>query len=234
MDLKEESLVADARRHWYYSAKTAAMLRLLDGAMPTEVLDVGAGSGFFSRALLRDTHCARAVCVDPGYPAESDATEAGKPIAFRQQVTSSDADVVLMMDVLEHVADDAALVAEYAARVRPGACFLVTVPAFQWLWSGHDVLLEHFRRYTLRQIEAAVGGGGLRVERGCYYYGAVLPLAAATRFVARVRGGPAKSQMGDVPAPVSAILKTVCQAELAVMRHNRIGGLTACVVARKP
>ena len=101
-----------------------------------------------------------------------------------------------MMDVLEHVPDDAALVAEYAARVPPGARFLITVPAFQWMWSGHDVLLEHFRRYTLRQIEAAVSRGGLRVERGCYFYGGVLPLAAATRLAARLRGGPAKSADG--------------------------------------
>ena len=236
MDLKEESLVADPGRHWYYRAKIAAVLRLLDGRAPVEVLDVGAGSGLFSRALLRATTAARAVCVDPGYPADSDAVEAGKPLLFRRQVTGSAADLVLMMDVLEHVPDDAGLVATYAAQVRPGTRFLVTVPAFRWMWSGHDVLLEHYRRYTLREVEAAVTAGGLRVVRGCYFYGGVLPIAAATRLAARAwrPNAAPRSQMSDLPRPVSAALAAICSVELTVMRHNRVGGLSACVVAVKP
>ena len=232
MDLKEASLVADPARHWYYQAKTAAMLRLLDGCAPLEVLDVGAGSGLFSRALLRATTMRRAICVDPGYQADSDALEAGKPIGFRREVDSSAADLVLMMDVLEHVPDDAGLVATYAARVRGGTRFLVTVPAFMALWSGHDVMLEHFRRYTLRRLEAVVTAGGLRVTRGCYFYGGVLPIAAATR-LGRRRKAP-RSQMADLPGPVSAVLAAICRAELAIMRHNRLGGLSACVLAVKP
>ena len=58
-----------------------------------------------------------------------------------------------MMDVLEHVDNDAGLVRHYATKVPSGAHFLVTVPAFRFLWSGHDVFLEHKRRYTLAEIE---------------------------------------------------------------------------------
>lgn len=236
MDLKEEALVADPARHWYYRAKVGAMLRLLDGRPPTSVLDVGAGSGLFSRALLGRTTAARAVCVDPGYPADSDVAEAGKPLAFRRSVDGSDADLVLMMDVLEHVPDDAGLVATYTRKVASGTRFLVTVPAFMWMWSGHDVLLEHYRRYTLRQIEATLVAGGLAVARGCYFYGGVLPIAAATRLAARALrpNAAARSQMSDLPRPASALLGAICAAELAVMRHNRLGGLSACVVAVKP
>lgn len=236
MDLKEADLVADAGRHWYYRAKTAAMLRLLDGAPASDILDVGAGSGLFSRALLRRTDAARAVCVDPGYAADHDDDVRGKPLLFRRAVGQSAADLVLMMDVLEHVADDRALVASYVARVGPGTRFLVTVPAFRWLWSRHDVLLEHHRRYTLREVEQALSAAGLRVTRGCYFYAGVLPLAAVSRKLGdllRPRA-PARSQMADLPAPVSALLTAICGIELGVMRHNRLGGLTACVVAVKP
>ncbi len=232
MDLQEASLVADPARHWYYRAKTAAMLRLLDRRVPVEVLDVGAGSGLFSRALLRETTAARATCVDPGYPTDRDVVEFGKPLGFRRRIDASAADLVLMMDVLEHVPDDAGLVATYAAQVQAGTRFLVTVPAFMSLWSGHDVPLRHYRRYTLRQLETAVTTGGLRVIRGCYFFGGVLPIAAATRLGARP--STPRSQMADVPGPVSAVLAAICRVELAVMRHNRLGGLTACVVAVKP
>jgi hypothetical protein len=57
------------------------------------------------------------------------------------------------MDVIEHVEDDVGLVREYANKVAPGTRFITTVPAFMWLWSGHDVFLEYFRRYTLRGSE---------------------------------------------------------------------------------
>ena len=236
MDLKEADLVADAARHWYYRAKTAAMLRLLDAAPALDVLDVGAGSGLFSRAMLGRTEAARAVCVDPGYAADHDDEENGKPLLFRREIGPSPADLVLMMDVLEHVADDRELVASYAARVGSGTRFLVTVPAFGWLWSGHDVLLEHYRRYTLREIERVLVAAGLRVTCGCYFYAGALPLAAISRKLGHVMRphAPPRSQMADLPGPVSALLTAVCGAELRIMRHNRLGGLSACVVAVKP
>ncbi len=236
MDLKEADLVADAARHWYYRAKTAAMLRLLDAEPASDILDVGAGSGLFSRAMLRRTNAARAVCVDPGYPADRDDREHGKPLLFRREIGPSAADLVLMMDVLEHVPDDRGLVASYVARVASGTRFLVTVPAFGWMWSGHDVRLEHFRRYTLREIERALVAAGLRVTLGCYFYAGVLPIAALSRklgHLLRPRAA-ARSQMADLPAPVSAVLSAICGAELRLMRHNRLGGLSACVVAVKP
>jgi hypothetical protein len=68
----------------------------------------------------------------------------GKPLLFRRSVDQSDADLVLLMDVIEHVEDDVGLVREYANKVAPGTRFITTVPAFMWLWSGHDVFLEHF------------------------------------------------------------------------------------------
>ena len=86
-----------------------------------------------------------------------------------------------MMDVLEHVDDDRGLVRHYAGKVPAGAHFLVTVPAFRFLWSGHDVFLEHKRRYRLREIEATMRDAGLEIVRGAYYFGLIFPLAAAVR-----------------------------------------------------
>ena len=60
---------------------------------------------------------------------------------------------MLLMDVIEHIEDDVGLVGEYVNKVAPGTQFIATVPAFMWLWSGHDVFLEHVRRYTLPRIE---------------------------------------------------------------------------------
>jgi SAM-dependent methyltransferase len=166
MDIKEEGLIkGDIAKHWYYRAKLAALHRMLAQRDPTLILDVGAGLGFFSGSLLESTNAWAATCVDPGYPEDRDEERIGKPLFFRRSVDQSDADLVLLMDVIEHVEDDVGLVREYVNKVAPGTRFIATVPAFMWLWSGHDVFLEHVRRYTLPRIERVLQAGGLTVAR---------------------------------------------------------------------
>lgn len=237
MDLKEEHVLGDqVHSHWYYRAKLAALMALLGHRNHNEILDIGAGSGYFSRALLARTAAARATCVDLGYPTDRDETAAGKPIAFRRHIDSSNADLVLMMDVIEHVADDVGLVADYVGKVPSGARFAVTVPAFMWLWSGHDVFLEHHRRYTLAGIEAVLRRAGLRVETGAYFYGALLPLVAAVRMAKRLTQGPdtPTSDLKRASPWLNSLLYGVCRAEVAVMRLNRLAGTSVLVRAVKP
>ena len=106
MDIKEEGLIkGDIAKHWYYRAKLAALHRMLAQRDPTLILDVGAGLGFFSGSLLESTNAWAATCVDPGYPEDRDEERVGKPLFFRRSVQESDADLVLLMDVIEHVED---------------------------------------------------------------------------------------------------------------------------------
>lgn len=237
MDLKEEGLITgNVGEHWYYRAKLAALRRMIPEPAPTSILDVGAGLGFFSGSLLQSTNARSATCVDSGYPEERDDTCAGKPLLFRQSIDRSDADLVLLMDVIEHVENDVRLVREYTDKVAPGTRFIVTVPAFMWLWSGHDVFLEHFRRYSLAGIEHVMREGGLTVQRGCYFYGFLLPVVAISRGVERIkhRGHhEARSQMQEFGPALNAVCWSVCRAELPLFRANRMAGLTAFVQAVK-
>jgi SAM-dependent methyltransferase len=236
MDLKEEHLLSDmVKSHWYYRAKLAALLAITRRVPVTRVLDVGAGSGYFSKALLEHTAALGAVCVDLGYPEDRDETMFGKPLAFRNSLAASDADLVLMMDVIEHVEDDRGLVADYVAKVAAGTRFVVTVPAFMWLWSGHDVFLEHFRRYTLPQMEGVLRAAGLTIETGQYFYGGVLPLVAGVRAAKRLGGGVVapESDMRRYGPGLNALLYGVCRAEVAVMGLNRLGGTSVLVRAVK-
>ncbi len=184
MDLKEEAILGDhIDAHWYYRAKAAALLRDLSNYKPTSVLDIGAGSGFFSRQLLQRTDVQRATCVDTGYPHDRDELECGKAIAFRRAIAQSDADLVLAMDVIEHVADVEEMMRPYVDLVAAGTRFVFSVPAFGFLWSGHDVFLGHHRRYTLHSLERTARNCGLVVDWSHYYYGAVFPIAAGLRLV---------------------------------------------------
>lgn len=234
MDLKEEDILgADIGRHWYYRSKAAALRRMVGPLASKHILDIGAGSGFFSRHLLAECGAQSALCVDIGYPSDHDDSEGGKPVLYRRDTGPTDCDLVLMMDVLEHVDDDRGLVRHYAAKVPAGAHFLVTVPAFRFLWSGHDVFLEHKRRYRLGEIEASLVGAGLQVVRGAYYFGFVFPLAAAARLATRNTTEP-RSSLKKHDALTNGILTTVCAAELPLFPVNRLAGLSAFVLARKP
>jgi len=234
MDLKEEDILgSDIGRHWYYRSKAAALSRMVGALAPQRLLDVGAGSGFFSRHLLTEGGAQSALCVDVGYPAGRDETVAGKPVLFRRDCGETDCDLVLMMDVLEHVENDAGLVRHYAAKVPSGAHFLVTVPAFRFLWSGHDVFLEHKRRYTLAEIEQTMRTAGLDVVRGAYFFGAIFPLAAAVRLATRRDRAP-RSSLKKHGALANGLLAAACAMELPLFPINRLAGLSAFVLARKP
>jgi len=234
MDLKEEDILgADIGRHWYYRSKAAALRRMVGPLGPQRLLDVGAGSGFFSRHLLTEGGAQSALCVDVGYERDRDETLDGKPVLYRRDCGVTDCDLVLMMDVLEHVDNDAGLVRHYAAKVPSGAHFLVTVPAFRFLWSGHDAFLEHKRRYTLPEIEATLRDAGLIVVKGAYFFGFIFPLAAAVRLATRGDTRP-RSSLSKQGALTNGLLTAACTVELPVFPINRLAGLSAFVLARKP
>ena len=237
MDIKEQHILGDAiGRHWYYRAKGSAMRRLVGSGPFRHVLDVGAGSGFFSRLLL-EHGAGEATCVDPGYAVESQTVHAGHTLQFVQGIRAFDGDLVLMMDVLEHVDDDTGLLREYADKSRPGTRFLISVPAFMWMWSGHDVFLEHRRRYTLTGLDAVVRAAGLSPLHLCYFYGLSLPLAAVQRGLQRLRHGGkivAECQLKPHSAAVNAALDALCRLETGFFQHNTLAGLTVFCLAEKP
>jgi SAM-dependent methyltransferase len=233
MDVKEEAILGNALDdHWYYRSKGRALLRMLSGIPFLKVMDIGAGSGIFSKLLLRNG-ASSATCVDPAYPtAMRDQPYAGKVIHFRRKPDGEKADLVLLMDVLEHVDDDLGLLNEAVHNSAEKAYILITVPAFEFLFSAHDRFLEHKRRYTLRQVEDLVKSAGLEVISGCYFFGMLFPLVAALRF--REKNAAPKSNLRIHSRFVNGILKIAHWFEVAFFKLNRFAGLTVFCLARKP
>ena len=233
MDLKEQhALGAQADTHWYYVSKASMISRHLPPRRGT-VLDVGAGVGWFGKWLIRNAGVGRCICVDPGYDAPQRASEElGDRLQFVQHVETTDADVVLMMDVLEHVDDDVALLKDYLAKAKPGTTFIVTVPAFEFLWSSHDDFLEHRRRYTIRSLRETIRRAGAEPDSIHYFFATVLPPAMLVRLLRR-NAPPDRSDMGPVPGIVNTILTALCRMEGVVSRFNRIGGLSVVATFRK-
>jgi hypothetical protein len=240
MDLKERHILgSEAKTHWYYVSKGRALRSLLAGLRVPELLDVGAGSGVFARQFLEAGVCRRAVCVDPNYSAEHVERDGEREIEFLRSVGRVTQPLILMIDILEHVEDDGALLRSYADRAPTGAHVLISVPAFQFLWSGHDVFLEHRRRYTRAQVEALVRRAGLEVVCSRYFFAILFPLIVLLRLrdAWRLRRDEmaARSALTRQPPLVNAVLTALHSLErLSLLRFNRLAGLSVFCLARRP
>lgn len=228
MDLKEIG-DADPQTHWYYQSKLVAIRRAVEKWSPerSQIVDVGAGSGFFSREIARFDLDETVVCVDPNYAQDWDE-EQGR-LRFVRSGDGVTGDTYLFVDVLEHVPDDVALLRQYVASSSPGSTFYITVPAFMSLWSGHDVFLEHYRRYRLSEVVRVAQAAGLQVLHHRYLFGSVFPPAWLVRKLRRRQSG---SDMSAVPSPLNTALRAIVSTEHRY-DWNRAFGLTAFVVARR-
>lgn len=238
MDLKEENILGeDIIKHWYYVSKTEALLYLIRELQYSKILDVGAGSGFFSHQLLKSTEAKEAFCLDIAYEVEKeDIISYKKSISFIKHCEKIDADLILMMDILEHVDNDNEFLDDYINKVPSGSYFLITVPAFSFLWSSHDIFLGHKRRYNLSQLERLVNSSGLIIKSISYYYAVVFPLALATRLVGNLfntsKNIP-KSQLISHHPIINRILISFCRYEIPFIKINKMFGLTIFCLAYK-
>ncbi|MGH1403240.1 MAG: class I SAM-dependent methyltransferase [Alphaproteobacteria bacterium] len=232
MDLKEEDILGDKiHDHWYYVSKGRAMRKFLNGVNVDEVLDVGAGSGIFARQLLDHNMSKSAVCVDPNYAEETQEMHNGKQISFVKSLDKTTQKLALMMDVLEHVPDDVALLREYSDTMDVGSQVFITVPAFQFMWSGHDVFLEHYRRYTIEMMEESIKNAGLKPVKSRYFFGSLFPVVAGIRLTKKAlfeRGElEAKSELKLYPDWLNFALTHIHDIErVAMLPFNKAFGLS--------
>ena len=230
MDLKELALV-DPRTHWYYQSKLAGIRRILGPVLQrmTTIVDVGAGSGFFSIALASELSDARVICIDPNYE-DLDAIQQDD-VRFVRHANSEDlaaADAMLFIDVLEHVDDAQGLLQSYVNSAKSGCFMVISVPAFMSLWSPHDEFLEHKHRYTLQEIEGLARSTGLRVVRGRYLFASIVGPVWASRRLRRSQ--PPASDLKPVPRWINQLLKSITSLEHRVT-STRVAGLSAVVLA---
>jgi SAM-dependent methyltransferase len=117
-------------------------------------------------------------------------------------------DLIAILDVIEHIDEDEAGLESLARKLKPGGKILITVPAFPWMWSAHDVVNHHKRRYTKKTLRALVAAAGLRIEMMSWFNSLLFPLAATARLAGRLTG---KEDSDDKlpPGPVNALFEWI-------------------------
>ena len=140
------------------------------------------------------------------------------------------------LDVIEHTPDDRATLAELRRVTRPGGLLVVTVPAYQALWSWHDVVNRHFRRYDSASLRAAAREAGWDVVRDTHFNSLLLAPAAAVRLAQRRRHAHPRSDLELTPPALDGLLELPLRLEAGLVRAGlRLpAGLSLLAVLRHP
>jgi SAM-dependent methyltransferase len=186
-------LAAAEERHFWFQARQRLILRALRRHFPRagRLLEIGCGTGFILAGVRREF---------PGIVlAGSDSRTEGLAFAAARlpgvELLQMDArhipfraefDVIGAFDVIEHIDDDEAALAEMREAVRPGGGIVLTVPQHPWLWSEVDAFSHHKRRYTRNELLAKLHRVGFQPARVTSFCSVVLPLLAAARLRSRL------------------------------------------------
>jgi SAM-dependent methyltransferase len=211
-------------RHWWYRGRRRVLARVIDGlALPARarILDAGCGSGRNMVDLAR-RGTVTGIEVSDASVALARERGAGEVIAgsvMQMPFADDSFDLAACLDVIEHLEDDLGALRELRRVVAPGGALLVTVPAYQWLWSGHDEVNHHQRRYTAGSLRRVAEQAGWRQARSTHFNSLLLPVAVALRVLDRFSRKTTESSL-DLwvpPAPLNWLLERPLLLEAALI-----------------
>jgi SAM-dependent methyltransferase len=211
-------------RHWWYQGRRRVLERAIERlGLPehARVLDAGCGSG---RNMVELARYGVVTGVELSDTSVALARERGVGEVLEGSVMNMPFDegafdLTVSLDVIEHLQDDVGALRELRRVTKPGGALLVTVPAYQWLWSGHDVVNHHHRRYNRRTLLAAAESGGWHLESSTHFNSLLLPVAILLRALERFKPSTTKSSL-DLwipPAPLNWALRQPLRLEAAVI-----------------
>lgn len=208
--------------HWWVEARLRLISSFLgDIKPPALALDVGAGTGKTLKFFIEKF--GRALGVEPSPEALRLAGRAEilkhtiRGRAESLPIKSDSLDLVSALDVIEHLKDDMVGLREINRVLKKGGTLLITVPAFSFLWSYHDEINHHYRRYSKRELIEKIEKSGFRIARETYFYFLFFPLIAVLRIIRNNLKGRSSSKPSDIkplPGVVNRLLLILMSVEV--------------------
>ena len=242
--------VIEEDKHWWFASRTRALFNMMDGFIPDRdkrILDVGCGAGNMSHHLSR---YGSVIGIENNPKPIEIAHERGYDVRLGQAedmpFEDTSFDLITALDVIEHCEDDMAILSECHRVCVPGGLIVITVPAFQWLWSHNDEINHHYRRYSGEELRSRLAEVGFQVRRLAYNNFFVFPMAAA---LIRLRQSSGEApelaapdtddeayqvEMEPASPPVNTVLTAVGWVEAALLRwvNLPVGTSIICIAER--
>jgi SAM-dependent methyltransferase len=206
------------QKHWWYRARRKVLADLIrrEASPPPDarILEIGCGTGH-NFEVLKQFGSVDAIELDDESRAIAEQRLGRKimtsPLPELAGVRDG-YDLVAALDVIEHIDDDAAALAVIATKLKPGGKFVMAVPAHRWMWSAHDVVNHHKRRYSKVGLKRLVEGSPMKLEKIGYFNSLLFPLAVAQRLASKARGKD-DAEVKLPSAPLNRALESVFGAE---------------------
>lgn len=243
MDAKVYQRVAEVEdSHWWFVARREILARAIAGlGLPrgARILEVGCGSGGnlpmlarYGQVYATETEPAAIDCARRRGCAQVEAGRLPQALPF----ADTSFDLVLMSDVLEHLAEEEPALRAIHARLADDAWLMLTVPAFPSLWSQHDEMHHHLRRYRAEPLRTLVTRCGYRVGYVSYFNSMLFPAIALVRRLHRLVGSAGRE--GHDLAMPPRLLNRMLTSLFGVERHfiGRVSlpaGVSLLLLARK-
>lgn len=247
--------------HWYYFYKTrtlrqiflkhiSSLLSLRQNSQFPKVdsfkcLDIGSGNGIISRSMGSSAFGLQ-LCwdlVDSAYlPSELGVDKNDPSFSLYDSIPpSASYDIILAIDVVEHVQEDLQFVQLLQRHLAPNGLLVICVPAFQFLWSPHDVFLDHFRRYRIDDIKSLMLRSKIEVVESKYLYVILFPVIVLIRLFSRLIVHNSKTRTSSdlkvYPRLLNTLLIYIHNLERKIFhflpRLQTLFGLSCVVVGRR-
>ncbi len=231
-------------KHWWFVARRQIIekvIQRLNLQKNAQILEAGCGTGGNLQMLSRH-----------GQVSAMELEEVACQLANQRQVTqvkrgslpdnipfSLQYDLILILDVIEHLDDDLSALKALYYKLKPGGYLLITVPAYRFLWSEHDDINHHKRRYRLKGLKQVVKKAGYELNYSSYFNTFLFPVVAIVRVLAKLLPKQNNNQISSdlvVPSkPVNQVLKWLFASERYLINKFPLPfGVSILLLARKP
>jgi len=217
-----ENMAKNEESHWWFVARRKILSSLISKFSPVKnkrILEIGSGTGGNLKMLLEHGNV---TAIEPNAIARNkiSAKFGDKVLLINGKLPDSlniknqKFDLICLFDVLEHIADDKASLQELRKHLTPQGIIFLTVPAFQFLWSGHDKNLHHFRRYNKNNLSQLIKACDLKIIKISYFNFLLFPLAALTRLFSKSSGDVKLSYFSN------SIFRKIFSSEKLLLKSN--------------
>lgn len=237
------------RDHWWFKQRRSILLKMLKGlTKDARILDIGSSSGLMLEELRgHGFKAAQLYGVDISEKAIANCHDNGFENAFAMDahnitLDKNSFDLIIASDCLEHLERDEEALTNWYGLLKPGGRMIIFVPAYQFLWSHHDDVNLHYRRYTNSGLSEKLRRNGFKIEKSGYWnFLLFFPIAAVRLLSNMVKSKSTQPQEGDMdgdlamPQPiVNSLFGGIISMENKLIPGLRFpfGISTFCVVSK--